>query len=66
MMQKERFGAGLRLLPMLLLLPIGPALVRDLLTVDEMAQRLTLACKTVRQLCLSRRWKGSAFARKKG
>lgn len=29
--------------------------LRDLLTVDEVAQRLTLARKTVRQLCLSRR-----------
>jgi excisionase family DNA binding protein len=30
-------------------------LLRDLLTVDEVARRLTLAPKTVRQLCLSRR-----------
>jgi excisionase family DNA binding protein len=30
-------------------------LLRDLLTVDQVAQRLTLAPKTVRQLCLSRR-----------
>jgi len=30
MMQNERFGAGLRLLLMLSLLPIAPALVRDL------------------------------------
>jgi excisionase family DNA binding protein len=30
-------------------------LLRDLLTVDEVARRLSLAPKTVRQLCLSRR-----------
>jgi excisionase family DNA binding protein len=30
-------------------------LLGDLLTVDEVARRLTLAPKTVRQLCLSRR-----------
>ncbi len=30
-------------------------LLRSLLTVDEVAERLTLAPKTVRQLCLSRR-----------
>jgi len=30
-------------------------LLRDLLTVDEVARRLTLAPKTVRELCLSRR-----------
>ena len=32
-----------------------PELLRELLTVHEVAQRLTLAPKTVRQLCLSRR-----------
>jgi len=30
-------------------------LLRNLLTVNEVAQRLSLAPKTVRQLCLSRR-----------
>lgn len=30
-------------------------LLRDLLTVEEVARRLRLARKTVRQLCLSRR-----------
>lgn len=35
--------------------PPDTELLRDLLTVDQVAQRLTLAPKTVRQLCLSRR-----------
>jgi len=34
---------------------IDTDLLRELLTVDEVARRLTLAPKTVRQLCLSRR-----------
>ncbi len=37
--------------------------MRDLLTVDEVAQRLKLAPKTVRKLCLSRRLSAVRFQR---
>jgi excisionase family DNA binding protein len=34
---------------------VNPLLLRDLLTIAEAAERLKLAPKTVRKLCLSRR-----------
>lgn len=41
----------------------GVEFLRDLLTVDEVAQRLKLAPKTVRKLCLSRRLSAVRFQR---
>lgn len=44
-------------------LSAGVEFLRDLLTVEEAAQRLKLAPKTVRKLCLSRRMSAVRFER---